>query len=639
MAHPVPSLASKGAPLRVLIVEDVEDDALLMIHELRRGGFEPFFERVETREALRAALRDREWDVLLADYRLPGFNGLDALGDLKATGLDIPFLLVSGTVEEETSIAAMRAGARDYLQKGKLGRLVAVVRREIHEAERRRQQQRLSTAIEQVAEIVFITDPDGTIRYVNPAFEKTTGYSPREALGQNPRILKSGKHDPDFYQEMWRTLTQGKTWIGHVTNKKKDGTLYEEETTISPVLDSAGKIVSYVAVKRDVTGEMESRRQLLQSQKIEVVGRLAGGVAHDFNNLLMVIGGYASLLLRRMPANDSNRHMAEEIRQTTERAAAITRQLLIFSRKQVVQAQRLDLNETLKEVDKMIRQMLGESIKVVKCGGKKLDPVMADPTQIQQVLMNLVVNAHDAMPVGGTLTLETRNVTLPSPEFPGIPEGEYVLLSIRDTGEGMTPEVQSHMFEPFFTTKDRNKGTGLGLAIVHGIVTTAGGHISVQSRVGEGSVFRILFPKAQGMPHGKRFPSRRRKTSGGTETILLVEDDEKVREVLSQLLQFHGYQVLEVADANQAIVICRGSIARVHLMLSDVVMPGMNGLDLAMMAIRERPDLKVVLMSGYSDSNIMDQIASRNDLVFLPKPIPDDQLLRKLREVLDGRGT
>ena len=636
MAHPVPSLASKGAPLRVLIVEDSENDALLMIHELRRGGFEPFFERVETREALRAALRGREWDVLLADYRLPGFNGLDALGDLKATGLDIPFLLVSGTVEEETAIAAMRAGARDYLQKGKLGRLVAVVRREIHEAERRRQQQRLSTAIEQVAEMVFITDPDGTIRYVNPAFEKTTGYSLHEALGQNPRILKSGKHDLDFYREMWRTLTHGKTWIGQVTNKKKDGTLYEEETTISPVLDSAGKIVSYVAVKRDVTGEMESRRQLLQSQKIEVVGRLAGGVAHDFNNLLMVIGGYASLLLRRMPANDSNRHMAEEIRQTTERAAALTRQLLIFSRKQVVQAQRLDLNETLKEVNKMIRQMLGESIKVVKCGGKKLDPVMADPTQIQQVLMNLVVNAHDAMPGGGTLTLETRNVTLPSPEFTGIPEGEYVLLSIRDTGEGMTPEVQSHMFEPFYTTKDRNKGTGLGLAIVHGIVTTAGGHISVQSRVGEGSAVRILFPKAQGIPRGKRSPVRRGKSSGGTETILLVEDDEKVREVLSQLMQSHGYRVLEVADANQAIVICRGSIARVHLMLSDVVMPGMNGLDLAMMAIRERPDLKVVLMSGYSDSNIMDQIASRNDLVFLPKPIPDDQLLRKLREVLDG---
>ncbi len=499
--------------------------------------------------------------------------------------------------------------------------------------------QHLATVIEQAAETVVITDPDGVILYVNPAFEKISGYLRAEVIGKNARILQSGQHDKAFYQEMWSVLKRGETWLGHFINKRKDGLLYEEEASISPVRDPSGKVVSYVAVKRDVTREVALQRQLVQAQKMETVGRLAGGVAHDFNNLLMVIGGYSSLLLKRLPAEDPHRRMIEEIRQTVERGTSLTRQMLFFSHKQVVQSQSFDLKEAIVGMERMMEQMVGEGIQFITRYETRPLWVVADPTHIQQVLMNLAANARDAMPHGGRLTLQTVGMDLPTPDpdrYPGVACGRYAMIQVSDSGCGMSAEVQAHLFEPFFTTKERGKGTGLGLSTIYAIVKQAGGHILVQSGVGQGTCFSILLPlTAQKSDPRVKSSADEESGLGGTETILLVEDEKPVREMIHLLLESNGYQVLEAACGEEALDCFREHGKEIHLMLSDVVMPGINGLELARKLVRVRPRLKVILMSGYSEMHIMRNMMADERLIFLPKPIVPDLLLRKLREAFD----
>ncbi len=502
------------------------------------------------------------------------------------------------------------------------------------------QRQRLSMAIDQVVESVIITDPEGVIQYVNPAFEKITGYSRAEALGQTPRILKSGKHDEAFYQKMWQTLNRRETWSAHVINKKKDGTLYEEESTISPVLGGEGKVINYVAVKRDMTHEVAVQRQLLQAQKLEAVGRLAGGVAHDFNNLLMVIGGYAGLLLKRLSEEHPGRNMVDEIRQAVKRGASLTQQLLALGSKQMVQVQSIQLNAIVEESGAMLKQLMSENVRVIRNCASDLVPVMGDSNQLGQVLMNLILNARDAMPKGGTLTVETSNLAAPAAMsfgFEEVPEGRYAMLSVRDTGMGMSLEVQTHIFEPFYTTKEKGKGTGFGLPIVYGIIKRFGGHLAVQSQVGEGSTFRILLPEARQAPPLAKAPSSGERMGAGTETLLLVEDEEALRRVTTEMLRSEGYHVIHASEAREALLALNNASISIDLMLSDVVMPGMQGTDLAMEALRLRPEMKVILMSGYSEHKVLDQVLLQKEIAFLAKPIPEEQLLRKLREVLDAR--
>ncbi|MFZ4695288.1 MAG: PAS domain S-box protein [Verrucomicrobiia bacterium] len=499
---------------------------------------------------------------------------------------------------------------------------------------------RLAMAVEQSSETIMITDPNGTIVYVNPAFEKITGYSRAEALGQTPRILKSGKHDEAFYQKMWQTLNRRETWSARVINKKKDGTLYEEESTISPVLGGEGKVINYVAVKRDMTHEVAVQRQLLQAQKLEAVGRLAGGVAHDFNNLLMVIGGYAGLLLKRLSEEHPGRNMVDEIRQAVKRGASLTQQLLALGSKQMVQVQSIQLNAIVEESGAMLKQLMSENVRVIRNCASDLVPVMGDSNQLGQVLMNLILNARDAMPKGGTLTVETSNLAAPaamSLGFEEVPEGRYAMLSVRDTGMGMSLEVQTHIFEPFYTTKEKGKGTGFGLPIVYGIIKRFGGHLAVQSQVGEGSTFRILLPEARQAPPLAKAPSSGERMGAGTETLLLVEDEEALRRVTTEMLRSEGYHVIHASEAREALLALNNASISIDLMLSDVVMPGMQGTDLAMEALRLRPEMKVILMSGYSEHKVLDQVLLQKEIAFLAKPIPEEQLLRKLREVLDAR--
>ena len=359
-------------------------------------------------------------------------------------------------------------------------------------------QRRLSAAVEQSAGSVVITDTDSTILYVNPAFERISGYSRQEVVGQTTALFKSGKHAPSFYDDLWETLRAGRVWQGRLVNRKKDGTLYLEDTTIAPVRNAADQIVSYVSTMRDVTREVQLEEQFRQAQKLEALGRLARGIAHDFNNLLTVIHMNAGLLEYKLSATNPLQAHVHGILETSQRASDLVRQLLSFGSQQVVASQILDLNQIVGGMSRMLDRLIGSDIQLVTSLAEETLSVRADPSQIEQVILNLVVNARDAMPDGGSVCIETSLITLDATYVAGHVDaqvGEHVLLTISDMGVGMTDEVQAHVFEPFFTTKEKGKGTGLGLSTVYGIVKQSGGHIRVESQVGQGTAFFVCLPR------------------------------------------------------------------------------------------------------------------------------------------------
>ena len=498
----------------------------------------------------------------------------------------------------------------------------------------------LAAAVEQAAEVVMITDTQTTIQYVNPAFEKVTGYTSEEAIGQNPRFLKSGKHDAAFYQRMWAVLTRGEAWSGQFINKRKDATLYEEEATISPVRDPAGRIINYVAVLRDVTREAQLEEQLRQSQKLEAIGRLAGGVAHDFNNILAVILMQTELLLTQGDVAESVRDGIQQIRAAAQRAANLTRQLLAFSRRQVMQARDLDLNEVVTNLATMLQRIIGEDLRLEL----RLYPTPlmthADAGMLDQVLMNLAVNARDAMPEGGRLISETTAREFSAAEAAALLDvkpGHYVGLRVSDTGCGIPPEILPRIFEPFFTTKEPGKGTGLGLATVFGIVKQHGGCIQVASEPGRGTTFEVYLPALAETTTAASEAESRPGPRGGTETILLVEDDADVRLVTRITLERHGYRVLEAPDGLAALELWRQHRDAVALLLTDLVMPGeLDGRELAQRLRADRPQLKVIYTSGYSPELAGRELHSRSGEAFLQKPCPAERLLETVRECLDA---
>ncbi len=506
-----------------------------------------------------------------------------------------------------------------------------------------------ASALEQTVDSVIICNKDGVITYVNPAFEIHTGYTKQEAIGKTPRILKSGKQDQSFYEELWKTILAGRFFRAVFTNRKKNGVLYFEERTISPLKDNQGNITAFVSVGRDISGRKrneealrESAEQFRQAQKMEAVGRLAGGVAHDFNNLLMVMRGYGELLLNQLDANDPLRRNAEEIQKAAERATALTQQLLAFSRKQVLQPKVLDLNAVVTDVEKMLRRLIGEDIELATTLDPALGRVKADPGQIEQIILNLAVNARDAMPQGGRLTLKTVNVTLDQAyvrQHMGATPGPYVLLAVSDTGVGMDAETRSHIFEPFFTTKGAGKGTGLGLSTVYGIVKQSGGTIWVESAPGRGTTFEIYLPLVEETAaNGELHPALPPPTPGGSETILVVEDEMSVRKLAAEFLGSNGYRVLEAQDGAEALQVCEEHRAPIHLLLTDVVMPGMSGRELAVRLVGARPEMKVIYVSGYTDDAIVQHGVREEGTVFLQKPFSLDALARTVREALDSKG-
>jgi PAS domain S-box-containing protein len=509
-------------------------------------------------------------------------------------------------------------------------------------AERQRTESLLrlqSAALDASADAIIITDENGQIAWVNPAFTTLTGYSATAAVGRNPReLLKSGVQDETFYREMWDTITSGLAWRGEITNRRKDGTFYSENMTITPVRNTEHAITHYVAIKRDVTEEKRLKAQFLQAQKMESVGRLAGGIAHDFNNLLTVINGTAELACDALTGDHPLRADFAEIQKAGERAAALTRQLLAFSRKQVSKPQILTLATLVADMRSLLQRMIGEDIALTLAPASGQAAVKADPGQIEQVLMNLVVNARDAMPNGGTLTIETKNVEIQNADdghFESMYPGSYVLLSIRDTGTGMTEQTRARLFEPFFTTKEQGKGTGLGLATVYGIVEQSGGHITVETALGQGTTFRIYLPAVL------EATTKRSARSGvtpatGAETILVVEDEPAVQQMARRMLTAGGHTVLTANSGADALRVLESHRRPVHLMLSDVVMPGMSGPDLAAQVAVTRPRMKVLFMSGHTENAALRLTALESSETFIGKPYTMSQLLRKVRQVLDS---
>lgn len=497
---------------------------------------------------------------------------------------------------------------------------------------------RLVTAIEQAAEGVVITDANGTIQYVNPALEKMTGYDSVELAGKNPRVWKSGEHDHAFYQKLWETITRGEVWTGRFMNKKKDGRLYHEDATISPVRDSSGRIANFVAVKRDITEHLELSKQLQQAQKMEAVGTLAGGIAHDFNNLLQAVLGYSELVLADEELPDQFRDDLEKILAAGRNGADLVQRLLTFSRKSEMKPLDLDLNQRVRQTQKFLQRTIPKMIDIELVLAEDLAGIHADPTQMDQVLMNLAVNARDAMPEGGKLVIETANVFLDQDyarSHLDARSGRHVLLRVSDTGSGMDQETLEHIFEPFYTTKSPGEGTGLGLSMVYGIVQQHHGFINCYSEVDHGTTFNVYFPAIISETRLDQ-PVVSAIPRGGTETILLVDDEDLIRDLGTRILHQAGYAVLTANNGREALGIYRKEQSRIALVILDLIMPEMGGKECLIQILEICPQAKVLIASGYSTDSATKEAVRAGGKGFISKPYDMHRMLQVVRDVLDG---
>lgn len=495
----------------------------------------------------------------------------------------------------------------------------------------------LITAIEQADEMIVITDLEGRILYVNSSYERVTGYSRLEVLGKNPRIVKSSKHDKSFYEKLWGTISSGKTWEGLMVNSKKNGTLYTEKSSISPVFNSDKKIVSYVAVKHDITDQLRLESQFQQAQKMESVGRLAGGVAHDYNNMLSVILGYVELALDQVKPEDPVHSYLEEILSAGNRSAEITRQLLAFARKQTISPKKLHLNETIGGMLKMLSRFIGEDIELAWLPTNCPTYVKMDPSQFDQILANLCVNARDAISGVGKITIETENVTFDDEYCEahlGAVPGDFVMVAISDNGSGIDSETLKNIFEPFFTTKVLGRGTGLGLATVYGIVKQNNGFITVYSEPEKGTTFKIYLPKQDENGVLKQSTRVKEAPRGEGEMILLVEDEISILKLGEKILSGLGYKILSASSPGDAIRLAQKNASNIRMLITDVVMPEMNGRELATKLKSLYPGIKNLFMSGYTANIIAARGVLEEGEHFLQKPFSRVELASKVREIL-----
>jgi PAS domain S-box-containing protein len=507
------------------------------------------------------------------------------------------------------------------------------------EEEIRKSEQRLRIHAEHTPLAVIEWDLEHRVAAWNAAAERIFGYSREEAMGQPASFIVP----PAFRQhvdEVGRGLLAQKGGMRSTNeNTTKHGLTISCEWYNTPLVDESGRVLGVASLVQDVTERVALEEKLQQSQKMEAIGRLAGGVAHDFNNLLTVIIGYGQILADGVPVPSRLKDATTQIRAAADRAAGITRQLLAFSRKQVLSPRVIDLNDVMMSLDTMLRRLIGEDIEILTVPGRDLGTVKADPGQIEQVIMNLVVNARDAMPSGGKLTLETENAELDEAyarEHPPLQPGRYVMLAVSDTGVGMTAETQAHIFEPFFTTKEVGKGTGLGLSTVYGIVKQSGGYIWVYSEPDQGSTFKIYFPRIDQPAEAVGVEKRPAGVQRGTETILLVEDEDQLRQLISTVLGDCGYKVLPAGGTAEGLALCRNNHNEIRLLVTDVILPGMNGRQLAEQVQKISPHTRVLYISGYTSNAIVHYGVLDAGLWFLPKPFSLSALVAKVREVLDA---
>jgi two-component system cell cycle sensor histidine kinase/response regulator CckA len=649
------TVPAAGAAIHVLLVEDNPGDARLifeMLNEVDLGMFE--VEGVDHLSVALARLEHAGIDVVLLDLGLPDSQGLDTFLRTQNGAPHEPIVVISGLDDERLALDAVRAGAQDYLVKGRVeGPLLARVLRYAIERKRaetalaaseshyRASEQRFRELAENVREVFFVVDPvTGVAQYVNPAYETVFGHS-REYAYNTPYAWTETIHpdDREIALSSERTASQaGQPSTAEFRIVRPDKSIRWIRGQAAPVRDATGEIIRLVGIAEDVTDLKRAEQQFREAQKMEAVGRLAGGVAHDFNNLLTVIMSYGELQAAEFRTGDGHREDLDEIVAAAKRASELTKQLLAFSRQQVLEPQVLDLNILVRNVSKMLRRLIGEDIDLIAKLAPKLGAVRADPGELEQVLMNLVVNARDAMPNGGMVTIETTNVDL-SEEFAGIHEsvapGAYTVLSVSDSGEGMSDATKARIFEPFFTTKERGKGTGLGLASVFGIVKQSGGYLWVYSELGRGTALKIYLPRVTAPADALRERDAPAIVRGGSETILVVEDEPAVRAVIKTVLGRRGYTVIEAARPDIALALPDTLPCAPDLMMTDVILPGLNGRELARALEAKWPGLKVLYVSGYTDEAIVRHGVLEPGVSFLEKPFSPDGLSRKVRQVLD----
>ena len=563
---------------------------------------------------------------------------LAALGDATASGISrYRRRDESEFVAEYTTRALSFAGRRAR---------IAVVNDVTARIEAEHMRALLAAIVESSNDAIVSKRLDGTITSWNAAAERLFGYTPREAVGRPIGILIPPERGEEERTLLTRIAAGQRVDHYETVRRRKDGTLVPVSLSLAPILDAAGNVVGASKTARDLTAQhtaaealRRTEEQLRQAQKMEAVGRLAGGIAHDFNNVLSVVIGYSALLLDSLDRTDPIAADLTEIRKAAEHASTLTRQLLLFSRQQVVEPKVLDLNEALTAMAKILQRILGEDIELTPVPGANLGRIVADPSNVEQVIMNLVVNARDAMPTGGKLTIETGNVELDAHyarEHLGTKPGPYVMLAVTDTGTGMAAATQARIFEPFFTTKGVGKGTGLGLSTVFGIAQQCGGSVWVYSELAKGTTFKVYFPRVDATPEAPR-SVHPPATLRGSETILLVEDQEQVRTVAAGILKRSGYLVLTAENATEALRLGAGHAGVIHLLLTDVVMPQMSGPELAQQLIGARPELKVLCMSGYTDDSVVRHGALDRGIAFLQKPFTPESLTRRVREVLETK--
>jgi hypothetical protein len=639
-----------AATTRVLHVEDEVTDSDLVTVWLHEAGLDWEVVRVDTRDAFVSALESDEFDVVLSDFQLPAFNGLEALKETRARRPELAFVFFTATLGEERAVDALKAGATDFVAKERPARLVPALRRAVREAEERTARKRAEEGLRQREEsfhLLFESNPHPmwvfdreSLRFleVNSAAIAHYGYSRDEFLAMRITDIRPAA---DAAKAVATVRSESESGTRHHTgdwrHQLKDGGIIDVEIAAHDIefAGRAGRLV----VAHDVTERKRLEAQLLQSQKLEAVGQLAAGVAHDFNNLLNVITGYSELLLRSLPPNGTDRERTEQVRRAAERGAGLTRQLLAFSRRQVLEPRVLDLNAALADVQSMLTRLIGEDIKIVTAFDPALGRVFADPGQMEQVLVNLVVNARDAMPDGGSLVLETSNVALDEAyarTHPGARTGAHVRLAVSDTGHGMDAATAARVFEPFFTTKPRGKGTGLGLATVHGIVQQSGGHVDVYSEPGHGTTFKIYLPRVEAQEERPADEGARVEPHGGSETIVLVEDEDGLRALIREVLEDAGYRVVEAQDPERGLAAVRAEPRGIDLLMTDVILPQMRGNELADRVREISPGARVLFMSGYTDEAIGQHAVLSPGSHFLQKPFSLAALLAKVRVVLEG---
>ncbi len=637
------------ALLRVLLVGSQQEDFFLIqeILDRNRNASPSQLDHAGSLDEAKTMLQRGDYGLVLFEHETSDAGATGLLSEFLQVKGTMPFVLLTEHADEKAVAAIIQAGAWDCMERSQINgaNLMCTIRCALSLQETKRQRQiaeeslrTLARAVEQSADPVFVTSNDGTIEYVNHAFELLTGYSQQDVAGKPQSILKSELPPPLLYRELWETI-RGDARRSLVVNRKKNGEAYYVDESSSSILDGDSRITHFVCNCRDLTERLRIEAQLLQSQKMDAVGRLAGGVAHDFNNLLTIITSYSELALDEVATGTLTETRIQEVLSAARRAAELTRQLLAFSRKQPQALRVAELNPVVSGIVKTLHRLIGEDIDLTFVPGAGLGRVHLDPLQIEQILMNLAVNSRDAMPQGGRLTIETSQVYIDEDyvafKRAMIPIGRYDVLTITDNGAGIPADHLDHIFEPFYTTKLPGKGTGLGLATVYGIVKQNHGFVWVYSEPGMGTTFKIYLPCVPDQT--VTVASRDNGTDvaiRGAETVLLVEDEEPLRRAAAEYLRLRGYTVLEARDGVEALSVSKKYDLAIHLAITDVVMPNMSGGEFASKLELLRPETRLLFVSGYAGQTVLDHNVADAEDNFLQKPFSLKQLAGKVRAVL-----